>query len=106
MRAVEFEQANIRLAEHQEEYEILPIWMDIDTDTGQPVRTMMADASGNLTMQPRNAIGQAVCCFELNKEEIDEIIRTGKIWHIQCTFWGAFQPISMSTQNPFTQTNP
>ena len=40
-------------------------------------------------------------CFELNKEEIDEIIRTGKIWHTQMLFGANFQPIIMSTQNPF-----
>lgn len=92
MRAINFEQANIMLAESQEEYETLPIWADID-ENKQPVRL----DDGKL----RDQMGQCVCCFELNKEEIDEIVKTGKIWFTQCTFWNAFQPINMSTQNPF-----
>lgn len=106
MRAVEFEQANIRLAEHQEEYETLPIWMDVD-ENQRAVMTMVADASGNLSMQPRDRQGTAVACFELNKDEIDEIVRTGRIFFTTLTFWQLYQPINMSTQNPFTiQTNP
>lgn len=105
MNAVKFEQANIMLAESQEEYETLPIWMDID-ESKSPVKTMMADDGGNLSMQNRDRMGHAVCCFELNKEEIDEIILTGKVWLTQCTFWNPFQPINMTTQNPFIKEVP
>lgn len=92
MRAVKFDQANVNLAEGQDEYETLPIYAVIDED-GNPRR----NKDGGL-FDPQ---GEMTCCFELNKEEIDEIVRTGKIWHTQLTFWQPFQPISMSTQNPF-----
>lgn len=36
-------------------------------------------------------------CFQLNKEELDEILRTGKIWFKQLTFNKSLQPIMLST---------
>lgn len=104
MKAVQFPEANIQLAESQEEYETLPIWMDLDEDK-QPTMTMMADAGGNLSMQRRDPYGEAAYCMELTDEEVEEIVRTRKIWGVQSTFWNSFQPIRMSTQNPFNQPN-
>lgn len=104
MIAIEFEQANIRLAEHQEEYETLPIYMDIDPVTKQPNQTMVADEAGNLSMQPADPYGGATFCLQLDESEIKEFNESGgKIWLTQSTFWGAFQPILMSTKNPFKQ---
>lgn len=42
--------------------------------------------------------GSVAFCFQLNKEEIDEIVKTGKIWFKQLTFNGPLQPISLSTE--------
>jgi hypothetical protein len=78
MISVEFPQVNCALAKDQEEYETLHVFVD----TTIPERPMTA-------------------CFQLNKEEIDEIVRTGKLWYTQYTFGHLFQPVSMSTQNPF-----
>lgn len=103
MIAVQFPEANIQLAEDQEQYETLPIWMDVD-ENKRPNMTMMADGSGNLTMQPCDPMGQAAFCMQLSKQELEEAITNdGKIWIVQSTFWNAFQPIRMSTSNPFTQ---
>lgn len=100
MIAIEFDQANIRLAENQPEYETLPIWMDVD-DNGIPVMIPVKQPDGSVKDQPRSPMGEAVCCFQLNKEEIDEIVRTGKLYFTQCTFWKPYSPINMSTENPF-----
>lgn len=72
MKAVEFEEVNIRISEDQEEYETLPAFHN--------------KQEGSLTF-----------CFDLNKEELDEIIRTGKIYFKQLTFGRPMNPIAMST---------
>lgn len=78
MQSVKFPQANIALAEDQPEYETLYVHHNADDKTGA-----------------------VTACFELDKSEIAEIVRTGKIWYTQICFGELFQPISMSTKNPF-----
>ena len=78
MRSVIFEQANIAMGENQEEYETLYSFVD-----------------------PNDPEGKVVSCFELNKEEIEEIVKTGKLWFIQTTFQSRYNPILISTENPF-----
>ena len=73
MTAIEFDEVNVRIAEHQEEYETLPAFIN-------------------------QGEGSATFCFQLNKEELDEIAKTGKIWFKQLTFGKPMNPISMSTQ--------
>lgn len=89
MIAIEFEQANVRLAESQDEYETLPIHVPLD-ENGQ-----LTDIECPCT-----------CCFQLNKEEIDELVKTGKLYFTQLTFGSSFQPIRMSTTNPFINQEP
>lgn len=103
MKAIQFPEANIQLAENQDQYETLPIWMDVD-ENKRPNMTMVADVSGNLSMQPTDPQGHAVSCFELSEDEIAEINKTGKIYLTTLTFWQPFQPIRMSVLNPFVQT--
>lgn len=105
MRSVEFEQSNIPLAENQPEYETLHLWMDVDSERKIVTIPHVLD-DGSTIQTPRDSQGTAVACFELNKEEIDEIVRTGRIFFTTLTFWQPYQPINMSTQNPFNQTNP
>jgi len=82
MKAVEFPQVNIRIAENQPEYETLPACV-ID--------------------EPE---GRIITCFELTDEEIEEIVQTRKLWHVQLAFKQPMQPIQLSTQNPFEETKP
>ena len=42
-------------------------------------------------------------CFELTEEEKAEIAATGKLWYTQITFGKPFQPVRLSTQNPFEE---
>ena len=73
MTAVEFEEVNLRIAEHQDEYETLPAYHNPEE-------------------------GSVTFCFQLNKEELDEIAKTGKIYFKQLTFNKSLQPINMSTE--------
>ncbi len=72
MKSVTFEEANVKIAEHQEEYETLHAYAD-------DLRYSVA------------------FCFELNKEELKEINETGKLWIKQLTFGRNMQPIALST---------
>jgi len=79
MIAIDFPERTILLAEDQPQYETLPCHINDSQER------------------------EFTCCFQLNKEEIDEIVLTGLLWHTQLTFGSAVQPIRMSTQNPFVQ---
>lgn len=80
MISIEFPQANIPLAKDQPEYETLYVHVD----PNDPTLSMTA-------------------CFELSDEEIVELVKTRKLWYTQLTFGQPFQPVRMSTQNPFVQ---
>jgi len=77
MKAIEFKEVNLRIAEDQEEYETLPVHINIQ------------DPSAPATM-----------CFELNEEEINQVKETGKIWLKVLTFGKLFHPIAMSCLKP------
>jgi hypothetical protein len=72
MTAAEFPEVTHRIAEDQPEYITLPAHYN-----------------------PRE--GSLTFCFDLNKEELDEIAKTGKIWFKQITGGNAMQPIILST---------
>lgn len=78
MESIQFPEANVALAKEQEEYQTLHVLHDPEAE-GSPM----------------------TACFELTKEEILEIVATGRIWHTQWTFGNLFQPIRMSTSKPF-----
>lgn len=71
MKAVEFPEANIKIAENQPEYETLPALHDPDE-------------------------GSIVYCFQLSEEEKKQVIETGRIWIKQLTFNRPMQPIGTS----------
>jgi hypothetical protein len=73
MIAEQFEEANVVLGEGQPEYTPLPAYYN--------------KREQSMTF-----------CFSLNKEEIEEITKTGKIWFSQLTHNRPFQPIALSTQ--------
>ncbi|HEY8690543.1 MAG TPA: hypothetical protein VIM07_15005 [Chitinophagaceae bacterium] len=98
MIAVDFPQRNLMLAEDQPEYETLPVFCEM-----KEVIVPNKPNDPQLAIMTKNVPWTMTAYFALNKEEIDEIVRTGKIWHKQCLFGGDFQPIMMSTQNPFEE---
>ena len=83
MKAIEFPEVNVRIAEKQEEYETLPVHVD------------MSDNRTKTTM-----------CFELNEEEFKQVAETGRIWVQMLTFGYSFHPISMSFLKPEGFTEP
>ena len=101
MIAIDFPQRNLELAKDQPEYETLPVYCEMKEITmpnrpGDPQNALMT----------RSVPWSMTACFQLNKEEIDEIVRTGCLWYTQHLFGNNFQPISMSTQNPFEPSTP
>lgn len=92
MIAVNFEQANLMLAEDQPEYETLPVFVETrEAEVRDPVQGLIK----------KPVAWEMTACFQLNAEEIAEIVKTGNIWYTQCLFGQPFQPVRMSTQNPF-----
>lgn len=81
MKAIDFEQRTCLLAEDQPQYETLPVHINDSAER------------------------EFTACFELSPEEIAEINTTGRIWYTQLTFGNPFQPVRMSTQNPFVTTD-
>ena len=76
MKAVEFKNQNVIIAEHQDEYTSLPAHVD------------------------RN-IGTVTMCFELDDDEIIELNSSRKLWLTLWTFNKAMQPILGTTECPF-----
>lgn len=69
MKAVEFPEVNVRIAEHQDEYQTLPAHHNKE--------------EGSMTF-----------CFELSEEEKKQVAETGKIYWKQLTGNDPMQPIA------------
>lgn len=69
MKAIYFPEVNVELGKGQPEYNTLPVHVDKD--------------------------GVVVACFELDDEEIAQIIKSRKIWIQQLTFRRALQPFAL-----------
>lgn len=81
MKAIEFPEVNIRIAEHQPEYETLPVNRVIHEDNPYFSRVTM--------------------CFELDENERKIVAETGRIWHTVLQPNDAlFHPIMMSVTKP------
>jgi len=82
MKAIEFPEVNVRIAENQPEYETLPVHYCPDKETN-------------------GYFHRATMCFELDEQERKQVAETGQIWHTvlqpQNTL---FHPIMMSTTKP------
>lgn len=81
MKAIEFPEVNIRIAEHQPEYETLPV---------------------NRTIHEFNPhFSLVTMCFELDEEERKQVAETGQIWQtILQPNNDLFHPIRLSTLKP------
>lgn len=71
MKAKEFSEVNIRIAEHQEEYQTLPAFYN--------------SAEGSLTV-----------CFELDSDELNRMKATNELWLKIYTFGQPLQPLHPS----------
>lgn len=77
MKAIQFKEQTVILAENQPEYTPLPVFIN-----DSPEREMVA-------------------CFELSQEEMDVLIKSRQIWFTQFTFGNLFQPVHLQVQSPF-----
>lgn len=93
MRFVDFPQSNLKLAEDQPEYETLPVFVDY--------RQSVDHVSGTSTPVPWSM----TCVMEFTEEEIAEIVKTKKLYYRQMVFGRRFQPIFISTKDPFLPEN-
>jgi len=75
MKPIEFEDSNMKVAEHQKEYQPLPAHMDEET-------------------------GLLTSCWELTADDLEVIKRTGRIYLQQQTFGRPMQPIMLHPLNP------
>lgn len=91
MNFVDFPQRNLMLAEDQPEYQTLPThveYREVNTPDG-----------------PKKIPWSMTCVYELSDEEISELIATRKLYYRQMLFGHQFQPIFMSTKDPFLPEN-
>jgi hypothetical protein len=91
MKPIDFPQRNLMLAEDQPEYETLPVHVDSRT---------IATEEG-----PKEIPWSMTVCYELSDEEIAELIATRKLHCRQMLFGHNFQPIFISTKDPFLPEN-
>lgn len=92
MKAVDFPQRNVMLAEDQPEYETLPVHLETKE---------IIVPNGPHNPMTKQIPWQMTACFELSDEEIAQIVANRKIWYKQCLFGHNFQPMVISTENPF-----
>jgi hypothetical protein len=91
MQPVDFPQRNCMLAEDQPEYQTLPVFVDkrtVQTEEG------LKEIPWSMTV-----------VYELSEEEIAELIATRKLHYRQMLFGHNFQPIFISTKDPFLPHN-
>lgn len=97
MKSIEFPESNCALAKDQPEYQTLHVFVEnkqcefVDPPTGK--------------LYNKEVPWSMTACFELSDEEIEEIVRTKKLWFTQMVMGKLFQPVMMSTQNPFITEN-
>lgn len=80
MKAIEFPEVNVRIAENQPEYQTIPANVKLIEGTNFKKVTM---------------------CFELDEEERKQVAETGQIWHtVLQPFDTNFHPILMDITKP------
>lgn len=91
MTPVDFPQRNLMLAEDQPEYQTLPVFVDT---------RVVHNEEGS-----KEIPWSMTCVYEFTEEEITELIATRKLHYRQMLFGHSFQPIFMSTKDPFLPEN-
>jgi hypothetical protein len=91
MQPIDFPQRNLMLAEDQPEYQTLPVFVDV-----REVKTPDGHKPAPWSM---------TCVYQFTDEEIAELIANKKLFYRQMLFGGQFQPIFLSTKDPFIPAN-
>lgn len=103
MTSIKFPEANAALAKDQPEYQTLFVFVEMKDI---PVKVPAADVHILGQERTKQVPWSMTACFELTDEEIEEMVRTKKLWFTQMTMGNLFQPVIMSTQNPFLPNEP
>jgi len=83
MNAKDFKEVNVKIAEHQEEYQTLPAKFD----------------------KHESGLTKITTCWQLDLDEISQIQKTGMIW-LQQLSSGAYPPILTTCLKPKDVTQP
>lgn len=96
MEYIEFPQQTAILAKDQPEYTPMPVYVD----------KMLAKVRyDDGTIREEEIDRSMTACIQFSDEEIAEIIANKKIFYRQHIFGKLFQPIFMSTKDPFIPEN-
>lgn len=95
MQPIDFPQRNSMLAEHQPEYQTVPVHI-----AKKPID--FRDGNHQFTQEIPWSM---TAVYELSDEEITEIIANKKIFYRQMLFGLSFQPMFLSTKDPFIEEN-
>lgn len=98
MKAIDFPQRNLMLAEEQAQYETLPVFVEMKVID---VPTAYKDRFNKPITKEKAVPWLMTACFELTDAEIEEMTKTRKLWYRQLVFGNNFQPVFMNTRNPF-----
>lgn len=79
MKSIDFPEANLALAKDQPEYQTLYVFFNRLASPFFPM----------------------TCCFELDEKEIEQIVKTKRLFFTQSTFGRGYSPINMNLENPF-----
>ena len=85
MKAIEFPEVNVRIAENQPEYETIPALIKQYEDSSMVEITM---------------------CLLLDQEERQQVAETGCVWLSVLQLAGKFHPIKTSLLKPYDVTQP
>jgi hypothetical protein len=95
MKFVDFPQRNVLLAEDQPEYQTLPVHVRYGTTPGD------VNEKGEQIQRPYDM----TAVMEFTDEQIADIVAKKRIYYRQMVFGNPFQPIFISTKNPFEPGN-
>lgn len=93
MNFADFPERNHLLAENQPEYQTMPVFADV------------RELPHPKTEEPMPVVWSMTAVLELTDEEIAELARTKKLYYRQMLFGAQFQPIFLSTKDPFVPEN-
>jgi hypothetical protein len=96
MKFVEFPQVTSILAKNQPEYTPIPVHCK------KKIGVFTASNGEKFNKEFVNAM---ICCLELTDEQIAELVKTKRIWYQQLLFGNNFQPMFLSTKDPFIEEN-
>lgn len=99
MKLVKFDQANLTIAEKQEEYETVHAY--------SPNVELSQKIEKDPEIKPEfDQTAPVLMCFELDEKDIEHIKKHGTIWATQLTFGQPMSPLNIQAATPEGMTEP